>query len=344
MFSQKTVKVSDDAFIYILPRTDTLCLGQSKTLIAYQNDSITWSPANFVSCATCDTITVNPTQTTTFYAMSSNSFGCTAMDSALVKVYTPFTATTPSSDLYICLGETAQLDVAPPDYKIMWSPANGLSNANIYSPTASPLSTTTYTATLSDSVGCFTSSVDVIVHIKTLPTVDAGPDKFYPYNSAFTISPVYGNNIVSYLWAPGDQLNCTTCTAPSGIITQKQTYTITVTSDSGCVAKDEITIFVECKDANLLLPNAFTPNNDNLNDIYYPLTRGISTILNFSIFNREGQLIFQKKNFPPNDKSYGWNGTFKGQRPSTAVFVYVLEALCDSGERLSKRGSLVLIR
>ncbi|MEO8569653.1 MAG: gliding motility-associated C-terminal domain-containing protein, partial [Ginsengibacter sp.] len=340
----KTVSVSDDAFIYLLPRTDTLCSGQSNQIIAYQNDSIMWSPANFVSCATCDTILVNPTKTTTFYATSSNAFGCTARDSVLVKVYPPFTATTPDPDLYICINESVQLNAAPPDYKITWSPASGLSNANVYAPMASPVATTTYTATLSDSVGCFTSSVDVIVHIKSLPTVNAGPDKFYPFNSAFTISPVYGSNIVSYLWTPPNQLNCTTCTSPSGIITQKETYTITVTSDSGCIAKDEITIFVECKDANLLLPTAFTPNNDNLNDVYYPLTRGVKTVLNFAIYNREGQLIFQKKNFPPNDKSFGWDGSTRGQQPSTAVYVYIMEALCDSGEKLSKKGSFVLIR
>ncbi|MEO8110339.1 MAG: gliding motility-associated C-terminal domain-containing protein, partial [Ginsengibacter sp.] len=163
-------------------------------------------------------------------------------------------------------------------------------------------------------------------------------------NSTFTISPVYGSNIISYLWTPPNQLNCTTCSSPSGTITQKETYTITVTSDSGCVAKDDITIYVECKDANLLLPTAFTPNNDNLNDVYYPLTRGISTILNFSIYNREGQLVYQKKNFPPNNKLYGWDGTTKGSLRSTSVYVYIIEALCDSGEKLSKRGSFVLVQ
>ncbi len=341
---KKTVEVSEDAFIYIFPRTDTLCSGQSRTLIAYQNDSIIWSPANFISCTTCDTVTVNPTQTTTFYATSSNAFGCTAKDSVLVKVYSPFTATTPASNLYICPDESVQLDVSPPFYKIMWSPANGLSNPNIYAPMASPSATTTYTATLNDSVGCFSSSVDVTVHLKTQPTVDAGPDQFFPFNSPFKISPVYSSNVISYLWTPPNQLNCTTCASPSGTVTQKETYTIAVTSDSGCVAKDEITIYVECKDANLLLPNAFTPNNDNLNDVYYPLARGVKTILNFSIYNREGRLIYQKKDFPPNDKSYGWDGRIKGAQPSTAVYVYIMEALCDSGERLNKKGSFVLVK
>jgi len=56
----------------------------------------------------------------------------------------------------------------------MWSPSTGLSNSNNYGPIASPIQTTTYTATLTDSAGCFTSSADIIVHIKSSPIVDAG--------------------------------------------------------------------------------------------------------------------------------------------------------------------------
>ena len=340
----KTVSVGDNGFVYVLPKSDTLCSGQSKMLIAYQNDSLMWSPASFVSCPTCDTVMVNPTRTTMFYATSTNSFGCSATDSALVKVYLPFIATTPVADLYICPNESVQLDVTPPFYEIMWNPPTGLSDPNIYSPVASPAVSTTYTATLSDSVGCFSSSVDINVHLKSPPTVDAGPDKFYPFYSSFTISPVYSSNVVSYLWSPAKDLNCTTCANPSGIITETQTYTIAVTSDSGCVAKDQITIYVECKDADLLLPTAFTPNDDNINDVFYPLTRGIKTILNFSIYNRQGQLVFHNKNFPPNNKSYGWDGRVKGEPNSTAVFVYIIEALCDTNERIAKKGSFVLIK
>ena len=94
----------------------------------------------------------------------------------------------------------------------------------------------------------------------------------------------------------------------------------------------------------MLLPNAFTPNNDNLNDIYYPLARGINLIVNFSIYNREGQLVYQNKNFPPNNKAFGWDGHIKGKPYSTAVFVYILQALCDSGELINKKGSFLLIK
>ena len=85
------------------------------------------------------------------------------------------------------------------------------------------------------------------------------------------------------------------------------------------------------------MPNAFTPNNDNLNDYFYPLTRGIKSITRFSIYNRFGKLVFEAKNFPPNDKAFGWNGRIKNADQPTAVFVYYLEALCDSGENFTKR-------
>ena len=61
---------------------------------------------------------------------------------------------------------------------------------------------------------------------------------------------------------PGDSLDCNTCPVVSGIALSTKTYSVTVTTDSGCVSQDLVTIFVECKGANLLMPSAFTPNHD----------------------------------------------------------------------------------
>ncbi len=230
----------------------------------------------------------NPSATTQYKITATNTAGCSITDSTLVQVFPPFVASPVLGNYYICLNDHVQLNVDPPGEKILWSPATGLSNPHGYGPTASPSQTTTYTATLTDSVGCFTSTVNINVHVKGQPTVDAGPDKIYPYNTAFTINPTYRNNISSYSWNPANLLSCTTCPNPNGIATSSHTFFISVTSDSGCVAKDSVAIYVECKDANILMPTAFTPNNDNLNDYFYPLTRGIKSIVRFSIYNRFG--------------------------------------------------------
>ena len=340
----KTIRVNPLPFLYVIPNIDTLCSGTIDTLFAFHSDSITWSPNISLSCASCDTVLANPSANIRYFATAKSKYGCTTTDSIMVKVYPPFTATPQDANPYICLNDAIQLRVSPPGKKILWSPATGLSTTINYNPSSSPSQTTTYMATLTDSVGCFTSSAVITVHVKSRPTVDAGPDQSYPYNSPFSINPTYSNNITSFSWTPENLLNCNSCLAPSGIALSSHTFSIQVTSDSGCVAQDSITIFVECKDAYLLMPSAFTPNNDNLNDYFYPLTRGIKSIIKFSIYDRMGNLVYEAKNFLPNDKTYGWNGKIKGSDQSTAVFVYYMEALCDLGEKLYKRGSVVLIR
>ena len=340
----KTVVIHPLPFLYIIPNVDTLCSGTTDSLLAFHSDSLTWSPNISLSCASCDTVLTNPSSNIQYFATAKSKFGCTTTDSIMVKVYAPFTASPQAADPYICLNDAIQLNVSPPGKKILWSPATGLSYTNNYNPSVSPSQTTTYTATLTDSVGCFISTTDITVHVKSRPTVDAGPDQSYPYNSPFSINPTYSSNITSYTWTPGNLLNCSSCPAPSGVVLGSNTFLIKVTSDSGCVAQDSVTIFVECKDAYLLIPNAFTPNGDNLNDYFYPLTRGIKSIVRFSIYDRMGNLVYEAKNFPPNDKTYGWNGRINGADQSTAVFVYYMEAVCDLGEKLYKRGSVVLIR
>ncbi|MEO7119744.1 MAG: PKD domain-containing protein [Ginsengibacter sp.] len=340
----KAITVNPLPFLYVIPSVDTVCAGTIDTLLAFHSDSIRWFPSNSLTCATCDTTLTSATADTKYYVKAISQFGCTVSDSIMVKAYSPFAAVPFLSDRYICLNDTLHLNVDPPGKKILWTPAAGLSSPNIYEPVATPNQNTTYTAILTDSAGCFTSTTSINIHVKSPPTVNAGPDQSYPYNSPFSINPTYSNNISSYNWKPGNLLSCSTCPDPSGVATSSNTFVIKATSDSGCVAEDSIKIFVECKDAYLLMPSAFSPNNDNLNDYFYPLTRGIKSIVRFSIYDRMGNLVYEAKNFPPNDKTYGWDGRIKGADQTTAVFVYYLEALCDSGEKLYKKGSVVLVR
>ncbi|MEJ7586468.1 MAG: PKD domain-containing protein [Ferruginibacter sp.] len=338
------VKVNSNPFLKVIPHSDTLCLGQADTLVVFASSNILWSPSNNLSCFDCDTVRAAPSSTTQYFVTATTEFNCSVRDSVLIKVFAPFTASAPATDLYICLNAQAKLDVNPKDKIIIWTPATGLSNPAIFNPTAAPPATTTYTANLADSVGCFTSSIDINVFIKSLPTVNAGPDKIVPYNSVYTITPTYSNNITQYSWTPSTLLSCNDCPTPTGTSFNSETYTIKVTSDSGCVAFDNITIFVECKNANLFMPSAFTPNNDNLNDTYYPITRGFKAIVRFAIYNRQGKLIYEARNFPPNSKSFGWDGNFKGESQAAGGYVYILEAFCEMGEKLSKKGSFLLLR
>jgi gliding motility-associated-like protein len=340
----KSEIVKPTPFLRLFPRADTLCQGKSDSLFAFHSDTLLWTPATFLSCPNCDTVIATPNSTTVLYAIATNSVGCSIKDSILLKVLEPFTAAPIKSPVYVCVQDTVHINVTPPNKRIIWSPAVGLSDTTIYNPIVTGISSTAYIATLRDSVGCFNSTTTVNVIVKTLPLVDAGPDKVLPYNSPFTIAPTYGNNIVSYEWMQGTNLSCGTCTSPNGTALETETFTIKVVSDSGCVAKDNITIFVECKYANLLLPTAFSPNRDGKNDIFHPITRGIKNITTFAIFNRFGQLVYEAKNLKPNEKVTGWDGKFKGIEQETGTYVFVLEAICDLGELITKKDSFLLLR
>lgn len=340
----KPLTINPLPFVQTIPTLDTLCAGTPDTLIAFHNNSLTWTSASDLSCETCDTVLANPSVSTKFYAIATNRYGCTYRDSVMVMVYSPFVARTPDPNLYVCQTDTVVLKMEPPMKQIVWSPSEGLSNPSDYDPVVLPLTNVTYTATLTDSVGCFTSSADINVRVKSLPSVKAGADTSYPFNEPFSIHPTYSSNISSYNWTPSSLLSCTSCAFPNGTASESETYHIKVVSDSGCVAEDSITIFVQCKESYILMPTAFTPNNDGLNDYYYPITRGIKTILKFSIYNRLGQLVFEGSNFSPNEKSLGWNGQLKSKGQPGSVFVYYIEALCDQGETVYKKGSFVLLR
>ena len=340
----KIITTKPSPFLRVFPRLDTLCLGQSSTIIAFHSDTLLWSPASVLSCTTCDTTIATPTTSQYIFATAKNSIGCTARDSAFIILEKPFVAAAVTSPVYICLNDSVQINVTPPNKKISWTPATNISNSNIYNPTVSPPNTTTYTATLSDSVNCFTSNTNVVVVVKSLPTVNAGPDLFLPYNIPFPLNPVYGTNIVSYNWIPATNLSCTTCPNPVVTPLGEQQYVIKVTSDSACVAKDTINILVECKYANIFMPNAFTPNGDNTNDIYYPIGRGIKKVTRFIIYNRYGQKVFEAKDIMPNIKNLGWNGKVKGEIQTAGTYVYLLTVTCFTGEIIEKKDSFILIK
>ncbi|MDO9374052.1 MAG: PKD domain-containing protein [Ferruginibacter sp.] len=342
----KKITVNPLPFLRLIHTGDTLCVGQADTLIAFHSDPITWSPSAGLSCTTCDSVVARPTSTSYYYAVGTSPRNCSIRDSVLVSIQSAFTASPGISDQYICPGEQVTLDVNPKDKKVTWTSSTGSTDINVYNPVVKPTQTTVYTATLQDSSGCSVPTSTVItVFLNPLPTVEAGPDQHILINTPFTIAPVYGSNIASYLWTPAMGLTCTSCANTGGISLQAQAYKITVTSDSGCIASDSLTITIKELNPVISLPNAFTPNNDNLNDVYYPIARGVTLIARFSIYNREGALIYEARNFTPAaSRSLAWTGEYKGSKLPPRAYLYLVEAVGEQGQKVTKAGSVVLIR
>ena len=89
----------------------------------------------------------------------------------------------------------------------------------------------------------------------------------------------------------------------------------------------------------MALPSAFTPNGDDLNDIFKLEHRLIKKIDEYKIFNRFGEVVFQT-----DDLEKGWDGTQKGTEVSAGSYVFVLKATSVFGESLSTKGTVNLVR
>lgn len=88
------------------------------------------------------------------------------------------------------------------------------------------------------------------------------------------------------------------------------------------------------------MPSAFSPNNDNINDIYKPLGSAMFTSdYDFRIYNRWGQEVFRST-----DPSMGWDGTFDGQQSITGVYAWVITYKNVFNESKIAKGNVTLVR
>lgn len=333
--------------IDVLPAIDTICSGQTLNLFAFTSDTLLWRTNYKLSCvnASCDTVLVNPLLTTSYIAQSKNQYGCISTDTSLVKVYGPINLQVFPADTIVCPKSRVPY-LTNTNGITKWTPSTYLSSTSIPNPISRPDSAIIYTIIVADSVGCYADTTTATIRTYPTPTLNAGLDQVIPFNTSFTLSPVYGPGITNYLWTPLlNSLSCNTCPVTNGIAAATVDFTIQVTDFNGCKAKDNVTVIVACNNSNLNLPSAFTPNNDGKNDKFYPMTRGYKTINKFIIYNRWGNKVFERYNFSPNIPSLGWNGDTKDKQTSdTALFVWIVEATCDEGQKVETKGTVLLIR
>ncbi len=340
-----TVNAYPAPFIKAFPISDTICQGQNLMITAYTNDTLTWTPITNIACSNCDTTFVQPPITTNYIAIAKNSFGCVNSDTVKIKVIEPLTLNIQPFDTSICPKQfLAFRNNIPAIYT--WQPNTFLSSSAIANPTAIIDNSIIYTVIGMDSFGCFSDTTIVKVNTFIPPTINAGNDTILNYNTPFTLQPQLSNNISSILWSPNtNNLNCLTCNNPNGIALFSTKYNVEVTSINGCKAFDTILVQVQCNENNIFIPTVFTPNNDGVNDYFYPLTRGYKIINKFSIFNRWGQKVFEKLNFEPNIMQLGWDGKFKNQNfQETQTLVWYIDATCDLGQRITKKGVVILLK
>jgi gliding motility-associated-like protein len=121
-------------------------------------------------------------------------------------------------------------------------------------------------------------------------------------------------------------------------------YIVTGKTQYACPASDTLNLKLICDEGRVYISNSFTPNGDGRNDVFYIKGRGIRIINYLRIFNRWGEIIYDRGHFNIDDRSVGWDGTFKGRPVETGTYVYITEMVCDNGEVFPLKGTFTVVR
>ncbi len=207
------------------------------------------------------------------------------------------------------------------------------------------LAPNTYNVMLTTSVsfGCKADTTATIT-IDQLPAIKGPKVITTALGVPVTIPFTYAGDITSYSWTPADNLSCTDCANPVATLIDPTQYQVFVKDSAGCSNSDTILIKTVCNGENYFLPNTFSPNGDGVNDYFYPRGTNTYNIQSLSIFNRWGQLVFQRRDFPPNAENMGWDGKFNGQPAVADAYVYIAEVVCENSQVVVLHGSVTLVR
>jgi len=196
-----------------------------------------------------------------------------------------------------------------------------------------------HTLSVKDAFGCIQSN-SFIVQFEPIADVKLFPgDTTICYDETINLF-LRGdiNRINNIVWNIPAQGSSTSIKA-----TDEKRIIVTITDGNNCIVKDTSIISVKAcspPERCIVIPTAFTPNNDGKNETLGPLTNGCRIQkINFTIYNRWGQMIFET-----NDLNKKWNGVYNGIPQSSGVFVFYCNYITEDNVSRSQKGTFMLLR
>ncbi len=351
--------LNDSAVIRILPNPvltltpDTvICANQAVQLnrIALPGVTYRWTSStnpNFQS--TNPLLTVSPAQTTT-YTLSASNGGCTPVQKQ-VTVTVISANVTITGDSTICQNEILNLTAvgtttpAGAQGNYQWE-VNGQfstgANLNFSGLTQDTRVRLIYI--YGNNCGSITKEVNVDVQESIfIDEIQVDPDSVYEGQqvtlTAVTIpaSPAGA----TYRWfANGESISGNSAQIQHNPEADPTQYSVEITAANACVSSDSIS--VDINKVSVQVPNAFTPNGDGKNDFFNFVAQGTVEIIEFKVWNRWGQLVYNNDN-----PTQGWDGKHNGNNAPSDVYVYIIRLRSPSGAELTgfrSKGDVTLIR
>ena len=204
----------------------SICPNTSTNLNVTGGVTYQWNDGN-----STNSMTVQPTETTTYFVTGTDGNGCTGSDDVVVVVL-PSPVISAGDDISVCANTLVTLNVTG---GVSYSWNDGCVEDNLL---IVPAETMTYYVTGTNENGC-TASDDIVVNVFPLLVISAGEDVTITEGETIELTVRSTSVITEYLWSTGDLTALISATP-----TQTITYTVTATDENGCSATDEVEVMV----------------------------------------------------------------------------------------------------
>jgi gliding motility-associated-like protein len=297
-----------------------------------------WEDGNGNVLGTDSILSVNPSQTSTYFVTVNDQCGDTVSGQVTITILSPPLIPSISPDQEICPGDSALIFAGATggfgDYYFLWL-HSGETTDSIW---VQPEETTTFTVQVRDDCQTFTvnASTEVVV---------VAPEADFQIVSSplFEGLPVVFQNLTNngnfYEWTFGDG-NMSNDVHPTHTFQSPGSYLIWLYAEDlkGCRDSTFKVIRIQ-QEAYLYVPNAFTPDGDQFNSTFG--AEGINIVqFEITIFNRWGEIIFESRNF-----DFEWDGTYKGTPVRNGVYPWTIRyRSVNDNEDVHLNGFVTVVR
>jgi gliding motility-associated-like protein len=210
---------------------------------------------------------------------------------------------------------------------------------------AMQFSTGTNTISIFDQYECEVIKTFEITSSEPLEIItDLDVDIKYGENGSLSADVNIDNNLLnSIIWVDRDG-NFLAEGKEVEINSDHEIVIVTAEDINGCTATATITINVDYE-VDIFYPNVFSPNGDGTNDYFMLFNNGLLENMNgIQIFDRAGELMFEKTDMLFNETQSGWDGEFNGEIVQPGVYVFAINYTLGNGQSRTKSGSITVVR
>ncbi len=342
-----------------------ICLGDTATIIVQGADSYTWTPNLPGMCQNtdCSIVLVAPTSSLHLTVKGTTTEGCTDTIGVQVTIIEDTLVT--NSAMNICNGssivlfgqtvntagtycdtiehaagcyEVKCITVSLLDSIMVMDSAQICAGSSYLLGNQELTESGVYCTDTISSTGC-DSMYCLNLLVLPNPSISITPDEgFIKIGDSLQLEVT--GNFTTVIWSPNEAISCIECVNPIVSPSQTTWYYVQAIDANGCQSIDSILVSVQSLcDLDIEIPNAFTPNNDGINDFFriVNLSPNLSNV-QIDIFSRWGQKVFSGKG------NSGWDGKYKGKELPADAYVYLIVLDCEADEKKMLKGDVILLR